>query len=88
MLRFRGHAQFPKEEEQRFSWCVSMLQQLGDAKIHEVLAKLLGPQPTQDDGVTEEKRKKKLAREHRERIMRKFQTKQQKVASSGTRPYL
>ena len=31
-----------------------MLQQLGDAKIHEVLAKLLGPQPTQDDGVTEE----------------------------------
>ena len=56
-----------------------MLQELGDAKTHEVLAELLGPQSTpQDDGVTEEERKKKLAREHRERIMREFQTKQQK----------
>jgi hypothetical protein len=73
----RQHPQFPKEEEPRFIWCLAALEQLGDDKTRSFLADLLGPQHGQDDGMTEEQRKKMLAQEHRERIMKEFQTKQQ-----------
>jgi len=82
LVLIRQSPSFPKEEDPRFAWIFSVLRQLGNDDARVQLSRLT-PFDAEEDGLTEEERKKKVAKEHRERIMREMQAKQQSFLSKA-----